>query len=67
MRDYKLHAKLKQKKSTIESEGKVNDSPSMCETNLLLDRVMRQNEVEVFDQHWILKVLNPKKIDELFR
>jgi hypothetical protein len=51
----------------IESEEKVNDGPSMCETNLLLGRVMPQNEVEVFDQHLTLKILNPKKTDVLFR
>ena len=35
----------------------------MYETNSLLYRVMIQNEVEVFDQYLILKVLNPKKKD----
>ncbi len=38
----------------------------MYETNWLLDQVMRENEVEVFDHYLIRKVLNPKKKDVQF-
>ncbi len=68
MLDYKLHADITRKQNKVKKFRKeINDEPSMIETNLLLDRLMPRNEVEVYDQYLLRKVLNPKKKDGRFR